>query len=1026
MKTSKPVSFGQIASVVAVAVILTALIVGLSVYLNMKNKDDDSELNKDVALGVLMQKDALTGTFEDKKIIITQKELVLDLLKIKDWKYLPDYNNTFHDSLALSIDDGYTMSLGDNEVARIQYDDKVRYYSVPSDILPIVTAYLYDNTFISPADASSFLAASDNVTVTVLGSSKTVPSGAQLASALNMSEWTESDSVYPDFEPTVIVDTKTGLKINVYKSINIGVIEYSGTNTVYSVNELSVASSELVAKSYFNDVSSLFDGKISDGEGIKVTKGGEEYNLSPDTSLDILLDVTNWERRFTAPAGLPDKGDIFINGGKSVTVSLYSAYSVAEFENVYYSVPSTVFSSITELLKGDSESPETISVLKTSISNSISEKKQIPVQYKGNQYIVSVQSDLLSALGISSWTESPVLELIGEPDIVFELNKLPALSISIYPSKNSAIVISGGDNKVYRIPSAVSSALITYIQDNLYTESWTVSATELGALQKKSEGVDITVTDKYSFREKYSEDSEDAIDVLAAVDLLPSESVPDIISPEKTEILFKGSEKFLMTFYPLESGQAVVNVSGTFYSKGKYIDRWFLCSSSYSDIVKGIMEVNAKSSDTAAALFCESLRTGDIDTINRLTGNSSFDYSGIKTLMLNYLSIESSDGNGQYTVRLNVEDPVDSPFEKGIKDYVLTVSSSGGSLSVTSFIPLEEYNTVNLSSSAVAAVDSFTSWVDAAGITFESIEDFSNSSAIAAYLMMNCRKDGIGEVSSENPSLFLISDDEMNSAAKKYFAADKYVAHDIAAYNSETKMYSYEGISSPTRYKRVSSLEFNEAGDASVTYKWYADPLCLYCTDTLVYNLTKNEDGSFAILSAVKPVNGENGEETPENPALQPEVQDNNGKADEGDDSEHSGDDAAQSFAPPAGLTPTETLFKYFEYLNEKDAEKANSLVYETYAKSDEEFAFDKLTKISVKSCAEVPSDYDWYDPWYKSPAAYVCVVAEVSIEASEDQWLIYTTESSSIEIYMIKTSDDSDWRIIMEKPGGEGILDNQ
>ncbi len=1030
MKTSKPVSAGQIAIVISVAVILIASIIFLTIYLNKKNSDDDSAVNKNVALSALFENDVLTGTFNGKKIIITQKDIISEMLKSSEWRFLPDYNSDVDDSLVLNIGDNYTLSLCKNEIAEIKKDDKSRYYSVPSGILQSISSYLYDNTYISPQDAAAFIAASDNITVYVLGSSKTVASGSQLSSALGISDWTESENAIPALEPTVVIDTKNGLKISIYKSINIGVIEYNGSSSVYSVNELSVASTEFVAKSYFNDLSALFSGKINTEDAIVLSKGGEEFNLSPDTTLDTLLDVSKWERRFNAPAGLPSKADIVISSGQSFTLNLYSTYSVAEFENVYYSVPSSVFSSVSEYLNTTTDSKETVSTLKNVILNSISERKQVFVQYKKNGYIVSVQPEFLSVLSISSWTESPVLELFGDPDLVFEINKVPSLSLSFYTVKNSVTVINGNERQVFRIPSSISGALINYVQENLYTEAWTVSATELGALQKNAEGVDVTVTDAYAFREKYSEETYDALSVLAALDLIPSDSVPEITETEKTEILFKGQEKFLMTLYPDPDGNSIINVTGTFYSIGKYIDRWFVCSSPYSDVVNSLMKVNEKSSDTAAALFCESLRTGDIDTINRLIGNTSFDYSGIKTLMLNHLSIENSDGHGVYTVMMNVEDPVDSPFEKGIKNYILTVGSSGGSLIVRSFIPEDEYELLMLSDPAVAAVDGFTSWVDAAGIAFDSINSLENKSAVASYLLMLCKRDGIGTISEDNPSLLLVSAEEMNTAAKTYFGVEKYEAFDIPSFNSETNMYSYEGISAPTRYKRAFSIEYDDSGNATVTYKWYSDPLCLYCNGTIVYNLKKNDDGTFAILSATNPDSAEDTEEqTSEN-----QVEENTEENDENENSEQpvesldsntGTEEEFPTFIPPTGLTPTETLFKFFEYLNEKDVEKANSLLYEAYARSEEEFAFDELIKISVKSCAEVPSDYDWYDPWYKSPADYVCVVAEVSVDCNADNWYIYQKDSSSVEVYLIKTSDISDWRIIAEKPSGEGILSN-
>ncbi|MBO5036324.1 MAG: hypothetical protein J6D42_04520 [Clostridia bacterium] len=1031
MKSSKPVSNRQLILVVTVAVVLLASIIGLSIYFQEKNSDDDSALNKDVALRTLWEKPAIIGEYEGKNVILSNKDEIFVMLRSGEWKYLPEPVEGFDPELSFYIDEDYALFLCEDKTAVVSCGDESRYYATPAGIVDDIITYIKDTTVISTEDASAFLSVSNNISVTVQGSSKTVSSGSQLSSALNLSSWIESFSVKPDFEPTFSVDNRNGLKISVYDAINIGVIEYNETQTIYTVDELTVAGAELVARSYFNDAAMSFSEKLVGVENLVVKKGGEEFNLSPDTSLDILLDVSEWERRFKDPAGLPSKPDIVISGGTSFTVDLYSAQSVAEFEHVFYSVPSTVFSSIAEYLRNDDESPEVVSTLKTTVSDGISSKKQIPVQFKESNYVVSVKTELLSVLGISSWTESPVLELIGTPDIVLKINSLPELSLSFYSAKNSVSVISGKEKQVYKISSTVYDSLVKYVQENLYTEAWTISATELGALQKIAEGVEVTVTDASSYREKYSEDIEDAVSVLAALDLLPLDSIPEIKTAEKTDILFKGPEKFIMTMYPAEDGSLLVNVTGKFYSMGKYIDRWFSCSSKYAEIIIALKDVNARASDTVAALFCEAVRTGDIETINRLIGNSSFDYSGIKTLMLNNLSITNTETDGVYTVTLNVEDPVDSPFEKGTHDYTLVIGSSAEGLSVVSFIRSDEYEILNSFDAAIDAVDDFTSWNDVAGVTFNSVSDIENKSSLAAYLMLLCKKDGLGKTSEDNPSLIQFTQDEINAASKKYFGLEKFEATDISAYNAETGLYSYEGRSAPSRYKRAVSVSYEESGDVFVTYKWYSDPLLLYASETVVYTVKNNEDGSYAIISAkfdsITPPEDEKpsdetdipSTETPSDEKTDETVTPEEPPVDE----EETPVEEETSFAPPSGLSPTETMFKYFEYLNEKDIDKTNSILYEAYARNELDYKFDELTKVSVVSCAEVPTDFDWYEPWYKDPVAYVCVVAEVTVDCSGDDYLIYNKGSNSVEIYMIKTAEGADWRIIAEKLGGEGIL---
>lgn len=1028
MKSSKPVSSRQIIGVVVVAIVLLAAIIGLSTYFQKKNSDDESALNKDVALRTLWDKTAIIGEYESKNVILTNKDEIFVMLQSGSWKYLPDGAENVLPELSFYIDEDYSVSICKDGIAVICYNGEKRYYETPSGIVDDIISYIEDTTVIAIEDASAFLSVSSNITVTIQGSSKTVSSGAKLASVLNMDTWSEINSVKPDLEPLFIVDNRNGLKISIFGSLNIGVVEYNGAQTVYEIDELTIASSELVAKSYFNDIAADFTDKMKSADSYVITVNGEDFNLSPDTAVDSLLDVSKWERRFKKPVGLASNADIVINGGSSFTVSLYSSQSVAEFENAYYTVPSSVFSSITEYLKNDEDKSEVVVNLKSTLLSEISKKNQISVKYSGNDYIVSVASDISSALGMSSWTESPVSELSGEPDIVFTINTVPVLSLSFYSARNYVSVVNGSETQVYKISSSIYDSLVHYIQENLYTEAWAVSATELGGLQKTAESVDVMITDSSSYREKYSESVDSAVPVLAALDLLPTEDIPDITSTEKTDILFKGKENFVMSIYPSSDGNVLVNVSGTFYSMGKYIDRWFTCNSSYTELVSSLKDVNARGLDTVAALFGEALRTGDIDALNRLIGTSAFDYSGISTLMLNDLYISNTDTQGMYIVSLNVAYPMDSPFTEGLTDYVLIVGSSGGNTSVLSFVPSDEYELANSEDPAVSAVDLFTSWTDAAGIAFSSINEFENKSSVAAYLMLLCSKNGLGTVSEDNPSIVCFTEQEISSAAKKYFGIDNWDPTNVSSYDTENGIYLYEGRSAPLRYKRAAAVSYDESGKAVVTYNWYSDPLLLYITDTVIYTLDKNEDGSYAVISASLPVSEDISDTSDDNDVQEDEASpdDETLPSDETPstgDNETSEPDDTTVFSAPTGLSATETMFKYFEYLNEKNAEKANSMLYESYVKGESEYNFDALEKISVVSCAEIPNDFDWYEPWYKDPSSYTCVVAEIEVDCADKEYSVYSKGLNSIEIYMIKTSDTSDWRIIAEKQGGSGIL---
>ena len=111
MKSSKPVSNRQLILVITVAVVLLASIIGLSIYFQEKNSDDDSALNKDVALRTLWEKPAIIGEYEGKNVILSNKDEIFVMLRSGEWKYLPEPVEGFDPELSFYIDEDYLTAM---------------------------------------------------------------------------------------------------------------------------------------------------------------------------------------------------------------------------------------------------------------------------------------------------------------------------------------------------------------------------------------------------------------------------------------------------------------------------------------------------------------------------------------------------------------------------------------------------------------------------------------------------------------------------------------------------------------------------------------------------------------------------------------------------------------------------------------------------------------------------------------------------------------------------------------------------
>lgn len=110
-------------------------------------------------------------------------------------------------------------------------------------------------------------------------------------------------------------------------------------------------------------------------------------------------------------------------------------------------------------------------------------------------------------------------------------------------------------------------------------------------------------------------------------------------------------------------------------------------------------------------------------------------------------------------------------------------------------------------------------------------------------------------------------------------------------------------------------------------------------------------------------------------------------------------------------LTALETAELYFQYWNEKDVEKLNSL----QIKRDYDFAYNlDIDEVKIIS-AELISNPTWVDEWYENPVEITEV--QVIYNLSYKDGIVTGPENdgeNQLNIYLVKEVEDGPWKIAM------------
>ncbi|MBQ2880908.1 MAG: hypothetical protein IJE40_01440, partial [Clostridia bacterium] len=417
----------------------------------------------------------------------------------------------------------------------------------------------------------------------------------------------------------------------------------------------------------------------------------------------------------------------------------------------------------------------------------------------GKSTLTSVSNDLVKALYMNSWKEIKPINSAITYDVSISTEKVTedsGFSIQINTESGFAHIEWEEFSQFYSIDSD-TSAVVKYIQNNVYTELWQISATELGALQNAATYIETIITESESERKYLSSEIigvSDIAKIAASFNLTPIETRPDISGMKRVEMTFRSeSNKFLVTFFTDSEGRFIISVSGTLSDLGKRVDRNFVADDgNYDNLVSELDMLIERSYDFVAGTFVEAIKSMNHVMLNDLTG-STYDYSSISSVKFNSIASEKTLERGKYIVKLNVADPADGPFDEGESIYVLVIGSAdgGSTLKVKSFIREDEYNESKKVHDAITTAVNFASWYVTENPYFDSFENVESKKSAADYLMILALKNELNTVLDSDPTGMYFTPEVLNKMALKYFNASSFDAKDTAAYDSEKGYYIY-------------------------------------------------------------------------------------------------------------------------------------------------------------------------------------------------------------------------------------------
>ncbi len=871
---------------IVVAASLVILLALISVnYLRNPGSDPSKIIpDKDEVLRIALESESLKFEYDGKDLSVENSEGVFALLESESWTATgsrPADDEVPDCTMKLSND--YNIDFYDEYVG-ITRNDAVRYYKISANITSTLCGYLEENTYISVDDMSSLLTVSENLTLEISGISCSTTKGQSIANALNTSTWIEIPEFETEAEAFLIITDPIGLTVRIYEEEKTAVISYKGNSRFYEIDELVPASAALAAKSVFDAEALKIADSMNNCDELIVVVNGDSFRIDTNTSWTNAVGFNSWTRRYKEPAAIPEDADITVFDDISFVLKIYEDLLVAEYDNSYYNISETVVTSIKSYLTVTSPEDDEPEIKKFTVSELISQIMKQPhlhADFSGKTTLTTVTNDIAGALSVNSWTEVSTLTEIYDTVLSTdaELGN-GGFKISLNTAKGM-VKIEWNDMIQYYTTQADLSTITKYIQNNVYTEVWQISATELGTLQNAATSIETVITEVNSDKKYLSSETigvSDISKIAASLNLTPIENKPEADGSEKTEMTFKtDTNKFLMTCYKDTDQRLIVSVSGTLSDIGKRIDRMFVADGGdYDKFVNQINDLIERNYDVVAGTFVEAIKSMNASTLNELTGNV-FDYSDITSVRFNSISFEKTGETGKYLIKLNVADPSDGPFVEGESNYILIIGSTDGSLNlkVKSLTKESEYNKSQINHEAVNTAVYFASWYMSDKAYFESFDKIESKKAAVDYLMLIALREELNTVLEDDPMGMYFTPEVINKMALKYFNSTSFDATETSAYNSDTKMYSYSNAAVPVDLKKVVDFEEDLAGNKYfVTIKWYEDPMYLYETKTVVYTLDKSSDGTFRILSATetKPENIKVEEDQTDEPSTEDEI----------------------------------------------------------------------------------------------------------------------------------------------------------
>ena len=114
----------------------------------------------------------------------------------------------------------------------------------------------------------------------------------------------------------------------------------------------------------------------------------------------------------------------------------------------------------------------------------------------------------------------------------------------------------------------------------------------------------------------------------------------------------------------------------------------------------------------------------------------------------------------------------------------------------------------------------------------------------------------------------------------------------------------------------------------------------------------------------------------------------------------------------PSGMTPEETVERYFEYWQDKNSKGIDSLVYKSMQGVN--YEMERLNSITLNSCEERTEKIEWYQPWYPNPYDNTCVDVSFTTDYEGGCGSGHVNGIQEVQYYLVKETDDSDWIIVM------------